>query len=89
MLVYGMAGEIRRTGTVSLLQTSVSDEQRGRVMSTQFLLQRVAGGIGIGLIGYAADHHGVRAPLLAAAVLAAFAWAFAYSRRQRIVAAFR
>ncbi|MGA7196001.1 MFS transporter, partial [Roseiarcus sp.] len=46
MVAYGFAGEARRTGTVSLLQTSVSDAHRGRVMSTQFMLQRLAGGVG-------------------------------------------
>jgi len=85
---YGAAGEIRRTGTVSLLQMAVSDAQRGRVMSAQFLLQRMAGGIGVYLVGAAAERHGLRLPMLAMAGLAMLAWLLAFTRRARIVAAF-
>ncbi len=89
MLGYGFAGEARRTGTVSLLQTSVSDAQRGRVMSTQFMLQRVAGGIGALLIGSAAEQGGLRAPMLAAVTLALAAWCVAFVNRKRTFAAFQ
>ncbi|HWK45756.1 MAG TPA: MFS transporter [Stellaceae bacterium] len=88
MIVFGIAGEMRRTGTVSLLQMSVRDERRGRVMATQFLLQRVAGGIGVSVVGAVAEHHGLRAPMLIAAGLALLAWAIAFRGRARILAAF-
>jgi predicted MFS family arabinose efflux permease len=83
MVAYGFAGETRRTGTVSILQTSVSDAQRGRVMSTQFMFQRAAGGAGTILIGAAAQHYGLRTPLLIAAGLAMTAWAIASSTAGR------
>ncbi len=89
MAVFGFAGEARRTGTVSILQTSIADTQRGRVMSTQFMFQRVAGGIGTILIGSEAEKTGLRTPMLVAAVLAIAAWGVAFSNRDRIVAAFR
>jgi MFS family permease len=88
MIGYGVAGEIRRTGAVSLLQMAVSDAQRGRVMATQFLLQRVAGGIGVYAVGTIAEQHGLRLPMLTIAGLAALAWALAYRGKARIVAAF-
>jgi predicted MFS family arabinose efflux permease len=88
MLVFGVSGELRRTGTVSILQTAVSDEQRGRVMSTQFMFQRVAGGAGTLLVGSAAEQVGLRVPLLIAAALSVAAWGLAYANRKRIVAAF-
>src|SRR5262249_47425965 len=47
------------TGTIALLQTSVPDGQRGRVMGTQFLFSRIAGGIGTYLVGSIAEHHGL------------------------------
>src|SRR5271165_5407378 len=89
MVAYGFAGEARRTGTVSLLQTSVSEAHRGRVMSTQFMLQRLAGGVGTVLIGSAAEQNGLRAPMLAAAALALAAWGVAFANRNGIAAAFR
>ncbi len=89
MLVFGFAGGARRTGTVSILQTSVNDAQRGRVMSSQFMAQRVAGGIGTLVIGTAAQHGGLRWPMLAAAALACAAWGLAFTHRRWIAAAFR
>jgi predicted MFS family arabinose efflux permease len=85
MVAFGISGEIRRTGTVSILQVAVSDDQRGRVMSTQFLMQRIAG---VSLIGAVAEHHGLRAPTLIAACLALVAWGAAFANRKRIAAAF-
>lgn len=85
---FGFAGEARRTGTVSLLQIAVSDAHRGRVMSTQFMLQRLAGGIGAAIVGATADRHGLQGPLLMTAALAVAAWAVAFGKRARIVAAF-
>lgn len=89
MVAYGIAGEIRRTATVSLLQITVDDTQRGRVMSTQFLLQRIAGGIGTILIGLAAESDGLRRPMFIAACLTIIAWAIAFKGRHRIIAAFK
>ena len=89
MAAYGFAGEARRTGMVSLLQTSVSDAHRGRVMSTQFMLQRLAGGVGTALIGSAAEQNGLRAPVLAAVALAFAGWCVAFANRNGIAAAFR
>ena len=89
MLIWGAAGQIRRTGTVALLQISVDDGRRGRVMSTQFLLQRVAAGIGTIVIGATAEHGGLRAPMLIGAALAVAAWGYTFKSRVRIAAAFR
>lgn len=88
MLAFGFAGEARRTGAVSLLQVSVPDAQRGRVMSTQFMLQRLAGALGTLIIGAAAEHAGLRAPLLAGAALALLVWALAFAHRRSVAAAF-
>jgi predicted MFS family arabinose efflux permease len=89
MVALGFAGAARRTGTVSILQTAVDDSQRGRVMSTQFMFQRVAGGIGTILIGAAAEHGGLRSPMLGAAALAVAAWCVAFANRKRISATFQ
>jgi predicted MFS family arabinose efflux permease len=88
MVLYGLAGETWRTGTVALLQISVGDAQPSRVMSTQFLLRRIAAGAGTLLVGWLADRYGLRMPMLVAAMLAIAAWGVAYGNRARIVAAF-
>jgi predicted MFS family arabinose efflux permease len=88
MLAFGFAGEARRTGTVSILQTSVDDAQRGRVMSTQFMLQRMAGGIGAIVVGAAADTRGPQLPMLIIVAAALVAWAVAFINRRRILGAF-
>lgn len=88
MVLYGLAAESRRTGAVALLQNAVADEQRARVMSTQFLFQRIAAGVGTLLIGWTADGFGLQAPMIATAVLAVIAWGIAFVHRDRITAAF-
>ncbi|MDQ0392854.1 MFS transporter [Labrys monachus] len=88
MALYGLAGETWRTGTLALLQMSVGDVQRGRVMSTQFLLRRVAAGSGTLAIGWLADRYGLRLPMLGAAAVAVLAWGAAYLNRTRMAAAF-
>jgi MFS family permease len=88
MVAYGFAGEARRTGAVSLLQLSVSDSQRGRVMSTQFTLQRLAGGVGTALIGSTAERNGLRWPMMIAVAVALAAWGVAFRKRARIAEAF-
>jgi MFS family permease len=87
-LLWGIAGQIRSTGTIALLQTSIPDEQRGRVMGTEFLFSRIAGGIGTYLVGTAAERHGLQGPMLLAAGVCLIAWVYAYVRRHAIQASF-
>jgi len=86
---YDVAGEARRTGAISRLRTSVSEAHRGRVMSSQFMPQRLAGGVGTVLIGSLSEQNGLRAPILAAVALALAAWSVAFTKRNGISAAFR
>lgn len=88
MVVLGCSFEICRTGAVALLQTSVPDAVRGRVMSTQFLLLRLAGAVGVSGIGAAAGTWGLRVPMLAAAGGALLVWCFTIRARARIAADF-
>lgn len=88
MLLYGFAGETRRTATVSIIQSSVDDAQRGRVMATQHLFTQVAGGLGTLLIGIAAHDAGLRLPLALAAGMLVVVWLVVFARRARIAAAF-
>jgi predicted MFS family arabinose efflux permease len=90
LAMAGVGGcfELCRTGKVSLLQISIPDALRGRVLSTQFLLLRLAGALGALALGAAAEPWGLRAPFLLLALLALFAWSAAFGRRKTIGAAF-
>ena len=88
MAALGACFEVCRTGALALLQLSVSDAMRGRIMSTLFLLTRLAGAIGVALVGSAAANWGLRAPLLCGAGLALIAWVAAYWMRGPTAAAF-
>lgn len=89
MLLFGFAGESARTATTSILQSSVDDAQRGRVMSTRFLLQRAAGGLGTVLVGTTAQHAGLRLPMFIASGFALIVAVVAFSHRSRIAASFQ
>lgn len=84
----GAAYEVCRTGTVSLLQTSVPDALRGRVMSTQFLLQQGASSLGVALVGVLAEPLGLRPTILLGIGLAALAWLMTTRGRARMIEAF-
>ncbi|MCB1447232.1 MAG: MFS transporter [Rhizobiaceae bacterium] len=88
MLFFGFAGETRRTGTVSIMQVSVDDVQRGRVMSALFLLTRLANGLGTVAVGAAAHYAGLRLPLLAAAAILIAIWLPMFRKRRTIATAF-
>lgn len=88
MAGLGCCFEICRTGALALLQISVPDAVRGRVMSSQFVLRRLAGALGILAIGAAADVWGLAPPILACAALAFLAWAATFRIRARIALAF-
>jgi MFS family permease len=88
MAALGASFEVCRTGALALLQLSVADAMRGRIMSTLFLLTQLAGAIGVAVIGGAAADWGLRGPLLCGAALAFMAWVAAYSVRARTAAAF-
>jgi len=88
MLFFGFCGDTRRTGTLSIMQLSVDDAQRGRVMSTLFLMTRLANGIGTIIIGAAAQYVGLRLPLLVAVTVLVVVWLVVYRRRSAIEVAF-
>ena len=88
MLLFGFAGETRRTGTLAIMQLSIDDTQRGRVMSTLFLMTRLANGVGTVLVGATAQYVGLRLPLFAGAAILLIVWLAIYRRRKAIDAAF-
>lgn len=88
MMLRGFFFQICRTGLVTLLQTSVPDDMRGRVMSTQFLLQQGASSLGIAIIGTVAQGWGLKIPVLCGTGLAFVAWIVTIRKQKRIALAF-
>jgi len=88
MVARGFCLEICRTGIVALLQTSVPDNLRRRLMSTQFLLQQGSSSLGVAIVGGAADVWGLRTPILCGTGLAFLVWLYTIRARDRIAMAF-
>lgn len=88
MLLFGFSGETRRTATMSIMQASTDDAQRGRVMSTLFLFTQIAGGLGTLMVGLAAQGAGLRLPLAIAACVLAIIWLAVIRKREQISVSF-
>ena len=84
-VVLGMAAETYHTIMTSLVQLSVTEEQRGRVMSTLFMFAQFASGIGTYLIGYYAVTHGLVKPTLIAAGLCFIVWIIYFVNRNQSI----
>lgn len=76
-------------GTQTLLQTSVDEAVRGRVLSLFGLVFRSGPAIGALLMGFASEFVGLRWPLIIGAILGAIAWAIIWQRRNSISQALR
>ena len=84
-VVLGIASEIRKTGTMTIVQLSVQEAQRGRVMGTWYMFAQIAGGIGAYGIGQAAVAYGLRLPTLVFGVLCLALWFAIYVNRRRLI----
>ncbi len=76
-------------GTQTLLQTSVDEAVRGRVLSLFGLVFRSGPAIGALIMGLASELLGLRWPLVIGALLGALAWAVVWQRRKVIAEALR
>jgi MFS family permease len=75
--------------TQTLLQTSVDEAVRGRVLSLFGLIFRSGPAIGALIMGLASEFIGLRWPLVIGALLGAVAWAVVWRRRKSITHALR
>jgi MFS family permease len=82
---FGMV--VAGVGTQTLMQTSVDDEVRGRVLSLFGLVFRSGPAIGALVMGVASERVGLRWPLAVGAMIGAAAFAYIWQRRQTIGAA--
>jgi predicted MFS family arabinose efflux permease len=88
IFVFGAGNEIRSTGIVTLIQNSVDDDKRGRVMGAYFLIHRASNAFGILIIGIAADHFGLFYPIIIMLIFCFVIWLWLFKRRQDIHHAF-
>lgn len=88
IFIFGAGNEIRSTGIVTLIQTSVDDEKRGRVMGAYFLIYRASNAFGMLVIGTAADYLGLFYPMIAMLIFCFAIWLRLFKYRQRINQAF-
>ena len=84
-IILGMSAETYHTIMTSLIQLTVTEEQRGRVMGTLFMLAQFASGIGTYVVGYYAVSNGLVKPTLAVAVLCLIVWLVYFLNRNRLV----
>ena len=70
----GFTLTVMSTGTSALVQTAVSDEMRGRVMSLFAMIYRGVPAIGAVVIGIAAEHIGMRSAFALCGVVCALVW---------------
>lgn len=83
--VLGVALEVRKTGTMTIVQTSVAENQRGRVMATWFMFRQLAGGIGAFAIGKTAEYYGLLGPTMICAGVCLAIWFAVYLRRTKLI----
>ena len=84
-VVLGIASEVRKTGTMTIVQLSVDENQRGRVMGTWYMFAQIAGGIGAYGIGQAAVAFGLKLPTVIFAGLCLAVWLVIYINRRRLI----
>lgn len=88
IFIFGTGNEIRSTGIVTLIQSSVDDDKRGRVMGAYFLIYRASNAFGMLIIGTAADYFGLFYPLIIMLICSFVIWLWLFKRKQRIHNAF-
>ena len=83
--IMGLAAETYHTIMTALIQLTVIEEQRGRVMGTLFMFAQIASGIGTYLIGYYAASHGLIIPTLVAATICLIVWLIYFIKRKEFI----
>jgi MFS family permease len=83
----GYALTVQSTSNQVLIQSAVSPDMRGRVLGLYGLVARGGPALGALLMGIAAEHFGLRAPVIFGALLCLLLWIWAWPRRAALAAA--
>ena len=84
----GFAAESYHTVMLSMVQLTVKEEQRGRVMSTLFMLSQLASGIGTYLVGYLAVQFGLTGPIMVVTAICFIVWIRYYLKRKSLASTY-
>ena len=79
----GFAAETRATGSASIIQMSVDEAHRGRVMGTKFMLSQLGAGIGTYMIGAIAVSHGLKTPIIIGVAIGVTIWLLIFLRHKK------
>lgn len=82
--IMGFGAELRKTGIHTLVQLTVAEEQRGRVMGLLFMVYQFASGIGAVAAGAAAAAFGLFLPLTVVTLIGLALWCVFFLRRHRL-----
>ncbi len=85
-VLTGFSLNTMSTSVQTLVQSSVSDDMRGRVMSLYIMIFRGAPAFGSLLIGIASSHFGLRITFAVAACMSLITGLIAFPRRRRLAA---
>ncbi len=80
--VVGYALTVQSTSNQTLIQSAVSPDMRGRVLGLYGLVARGGPALGALLMGIAAEHLGLRVPVIFGAVVCFLLWIWAWPRRK-------
>ena len=80
----GYALTVQSTSNQTLIQSAVSPDMRGRVLGLYGLVARGGPALGALLMGIAAEHFGLRAPVIFGAALCILLWIWAWPRRKTL-----
>lgn len=83
-IALGFAAETGHTGTMTIIQLAVTENQRGRVMGTLFMISQLAAGVGAYLIGATAVGAGIQLPVTLGVVIGLCIWVAIFLRRKHL-----
>lgn len=87
VFVAGFAQTVAGTGEHTLIQASVDEHLRGRVVSLYGAVSRGTPALGALIMGWIGDQVGLRWPIAGGAVLCIGLWAWGYSKRHQLAEA--
>ncbi len=84
VLIGGFAMTVAGTGEHTLIQASVDEHMRGRVVSLYGAISRGCPSLGSLMMGWIGDHVGLRWPIAGGAIICIGIWAWYYHRRESL-----
>ncbi|MBK17842.1 MAG: hypothetical protein CMM52_03255 [Rhodospirillaceae bacterium] len=84
VLIAGFTMTVAGTGEHTLIQASVDEQMRGRVVSLYGAISRGCPSLGSFIMGWVGDHTGLQWPIAGGAFICILLWGWAYRRREKL-----